>query len=197
MADEKNTPEQGTNGLPFIPGFDTLHKIFTNVNDWLKFAEAKNLMLITFNAASIYGTSKIFDGSWTANYPWVKYVAFVSIVLFVFSAVVCVMSFIPSVKILKGGEFTSNREKNIWFYETLKEMDNVKVLQELYGSTATSFSRAEEDLAEQVIQNSKIASRKYAYFTVAAWLAISGYVTIVLAALYFGFNYVNNDVQKP
>lgn len=36
-----------------------LYKIFDNVNDWLKFGEAKNLGLITFDAAIAFGFTQI------------------------------------------------------------------------------------------------------------------------------------------
>lgn len=36
-----------------------LYKIFDNVNDWLKFGEAKNLGLITFDAAIVFGFTQI------------------------------------------------------------------------------------------------------------------------------------------
>jgi hypothetical protein len=191
---EENLPSQSEK--TYTASFDALHKLFTNVNDWLKFAEAKNLMLITFNGASIYGTLKLFEAPWLNSYSWVKWIVFVSIVFFVFSAILCLMSFVPRLKILKGGEFTNENVKNIWFYETLKSMNNMQVLQQFYGTNSKSFTKAEEDLAEQVIQNSKIASRKYAYFSVAVWLTIAAYVTIILAAFYFGFNYITNNVQS-
>ena len=33
--------------------------IFSNINEWLRFAEAKNAMIIAFNGASIYGIVKL------------------------------------------------------------------------------------------------------------------------------------------
>src|SRR5687767_4696910 len=37
---------------------EQLFKIFANVNDWLKFAEAKNFGLVTVNAAIVFGFSQ-------------------------------------------------------------------------------------------------------------------------------------------
>ena len=43
---------------------EQLHKIFANVNEWLKYAEAKNFGLITINGAIILGISQINFGSY-------------------------------------------------------------------------------------------------------------------------------------
>lgn len=184
-------------GVKDAASFDRLHKLFTNVNDWLKFAEAKNLMLITFNGASIYGTLKVFEAPWLNSIPWLKWVVFISIVLLIFSTILCLMSFVPQLKIMKGGEFTNQKIKNIWYYETLKGMDNLRVVQEVYNSIEKEFTVLELDLAEQIVQNSKIGSRKYAYFSVAVWFTIAAYVTVVLAAFYYGYHYLFTKVPKP
>jgi len=175
---------------------DRLVKIFTNVNDWVKFAESKNLMLITFNAASIFGVAKLYDLTYPTDMEWVKSYLFVPIILLVFSSVVCLISYVPRVKMLKGGEFASKTDSNIWFYETLKNKSGIDIIQQVYDSTETDFSVYEKDLAEQIIQNSKIASKKYSYFTIAVWLTISAYITIVLAGIYLIYNYANNSIEK-
>ena len=38
---------------------EKLYKIFNNVNDWLKFAEAKNFGLLTLNAAIAFGLTQV------------------------------------------------------------------------------------------------------------------------------------------
>ena len=44
-----------------------LYQVFNNVNDWLKFAEAKNAMLIAFNGASIFGIIKLLSLDFVSN----------------------------------------------------------------------------------------------------------------------------------
>ena len=48
---------------------EQLQKIFTNVNDWLKFAEAKNFGLLSLNAAIVFGFTQtnFEEGSIIAN----------------------------------------------------------------------------------------------------------------------------------
>src|ERR1035438_5925437 len=42
---------------------EQIRKIFQNVNDWLKFADAKNLALLTIESAVIFGLTKVItDG---------------------------------------------------------------------------------------------------------------------------------------
>lgn len=40
---------------------ERLKFIFANVNEWLRFAEAKNGVLVAFNGAAIWGTLQSLD----------------------------------------------------------------------------------------------------------------------------------------
>jgi hypothetical protein len=48
---------------------DTLKDILSNVNDWLKFAEAKNAALIAFHLGSIFGAATIITQSQPNTIP--------------------------------------------------------------------------------------------------------------------------------
>jgi len=173
---------------------DILFKIFANVNDWLKFAEAKNAMILAFNAASIYGITKTMDlDCIKESKPLMGYL-FVVIIILVFSCICSLVSFAPRVKILNGGLFGPSDFSNVLFFEYLKTKSNIEIIKEVTGIVDEStFSKIDKDIAEQIKQNSIIASRKYSYFTISVWLTISAYVTPLVAGIYFLYTYFNEQ----
>lgn len=161
-----------------------LHKVFANVNDWLKLAETKNAMLIAFNGASIYGIAKTLDHGYVEN-ELLLLGFYIALVFLVFSTVVSLCSFIPRVKILTGGRFSATSVRNVHFFEYLKTKSNIDIIKEVTETNNDEYPIYELDLAEQIKQNSIIASRKYEYFTIAVWLTMSAYITFVLAGIIF------------
>jgi hypothetical protein len=76
---------------------DVLKDIFENVNNWLKFAEAKNATLIAGNGLLIFGVLKTIHELKIDNYLlWYIYFC---LALFSLSLVIALISFIPKVKI--------------------------------------------------------------------------------------------------
>lgn len=170
---------------------DKLLKVFANVNDWLKFAEAKNAMLIAFNGASIFGVIRLFDVEAISKSSFLSnYVLFVIICL-IFSAVNCLISFAPRVKIVKG-IYDTSKIPNVLFFEYLKGKNNVEIYLEITGETDSSrITVFEKDIAEQIKQNSIIASRKYSHFTISVWITISAFISLPLALIFCLFTYIN------
>lgn len=73
---------------------EELKYIFTNINDWLKFAEAKHGALITFNVATIFGIFQIIEK--LSDKEQFYQVAFISVIaLLMASILVSLYSFIP------------------------------------------------------------------------------------------------------
>ena len=169
-----------------------LYQVFNNVNDWLKFAEAKNAMLIAFNGASIFGIIKLFSLDFVENSRFIEnYLLFV-IVSLIFSTVNCLISFAPRVKILKGGYYGSGKIPNVLFFEYLKGKSNLDIIKEVTGETETEdYSTLQKDIAEQIKQNSIIASRKYSHFTISVWITISAYITVILAGVFCLYTYLS------
>lgn len=169
---------------------EQLYRVFNNVNDWLKFAEAKNAMIIAFNSASIYGITQLFSLKYLQESETLFNYLIVVIVILVFSTVSSLISFAPRVKIIKGGLYAPSNISNVLFFEYLKTKTNNEIIQEITGvSNANSYATIEKDIAEQIKQNSIIASRKYSYFTIAVWLTIAAYITIPLAGIFCLYTY--------
>lgn len=173
---------------------DRLLKVLTSVNDWLKFAESKNTMLIAFNAASIFGIAQLYQLEIVKKCEYVTQYLFFVIILLAFSAVIAMVSFVPRIKILKGGFFESSTTPNCLFYEYLKQRSEVEIIQDVCETTAVDFSRFELDIANQIQQNSNIASKKLSYFTIAIWLTMAGYISIPLAFIFWLFNHIDKSV---
>jgi hypothetical protein len=169
---------------------DKLFKVFNNVNDWLKFSEAKNAMLIAFNGASIFGIVKLGNIDIINNSSFLKNYLFIVAICLIFSTINCLISFAPRVKIIKGGFYNSGKIANVLFFEYLKGKNNIEIIKEITGELdEQKYSTLEKDIAEQIKQNSIIASRKYSHFTVSVWMTISAYITIPIALIFCIYTY--------
>ncbi len=171
---------------------EQLYRVLNIVNDWLKFAEAKNAMIIAFNSASIYGITQLFNLNYIKNSEQItNYLIFV-ILLLVFSTISSLISFAPRVKIIKGGWYAPGDVPNVLFFEYLKTKTNEDLIKEITGELNVNlYATLEKDIAEQIKQNSIIASRKYSYFTIAIWLTIAAYITFPLAGIFCLYTYFN------
>ncbi len=175
---------------------ERLFKVFSNVNDWLKFAEAKNAMMLAFNAASIYGITKTYDLELVKDNSFLSYYLFFVIVQLAFSSICALISFAPRVKIIKGGYYASGNIANTLFFEYLKTKTTLEIMNEInktqYDLKENLPPDFEKDIAEQIRQNSIIASRKYSYFTIAVWITISAYITFPLAGIFCLYTYLKD-----
>jgi hypothetical protein len=169
---------------------DKLYKVFNNVNDWLKFSESKNAMLIAFNGASIFGISRLANIETISNSSFLKSYLLIVIICLIFSTINCLISFAPRVKIIKGGFYNSGKIANVLFFEYLKGINNIQIIKEITGELdEEKYTTFEKDIAEQIKQNSIIASRKYSHFTISVWLTISAYITLPLAFIFCIYTY--------
>lgn len=173
---------------------EQLYRIFNNVNDWLKFAEAKNAMLIAFNSASIYGIAQTLNLDCVKGTKFIEGYLIVVIILLIFSTITSLISFAPKLKIISGGYYAPSNIPNVLFFEYLKTKSNTEIIQEVTGVSATievPYTRIELDVAEQIKQNSIIASVKYSYFTIAVWITIVAYITVPVAGIFFLYSHFN------
>jgi len=171
---------------------EQLYRVFSNVNDWLKFAEAKNAMIIAFNSASIYGITQLFNLDFIKRSDQIINYLIIVIILLVFSTIFSLISFAPRVKIIKGGWYAPVDAPNVLFFEYLKTKTNEEIINEITGiSDFKTYTTIEKDIAEQIKQNSIIASRKYSYFTIAVWLTVAAYITIPLAGIFCLYTFLS------
>lgn len=177
---------------------EQLYKIFNNVNEWLKFAEAKNFGLLTLNAAIVFGLTQITF----SNDSVIKIVAFCVFVPFsLLSFIPCLISLFPivtkiesknkdgkvrkSMKIINKISNFIDKDKffeNIHFYGYLKELTETKFETEFLTKIGSEdkFTTYETELVTQILYNSRITSLKYKFFKIGAFSFFIGIVASIL-----------------
>jgi hypothetical protein len=178
---------------------ENLQKIFSNVNEWLKFAEAKNFGLLSLNAAIVFGFSQsIFtNGSIIAKAGFYVFAPFA-----IFSFLAALISLFPILSKIEKGSFTTgwinklcnfiDEEKkfeNIHYYGYLKRISE-KEFETQYLNKINSkikFSQYEKELGTQILYNSRITWLKYQLFKIGAFIFLVGIVAFILALPLFKF----------
>ena len=159
---------------------DELKTIFSNVNEWLKFAEAKNAGITAFNAAIIIGLSSAFPD--IQNYIN-KYAFLGGIFILGISILLAFNSQFPQ---LDNEELASSKieKPNLYFFGNLSKLTTTDFVLELQkresGFVASQFDL---DIINQIIINSKIAVFKYNNFKNALITSIVGISIIVISIL--------------
>ncbi|CAM4034567.1 Pycsar system effector family protein [Gillisia hiemivivida] len=171
-----------------------LLQIFSNINDWLRFAEAKNAMIIAFNGASIYGIVKLpFLNNFT-EMGFLQIYSIGIILMLIISSTIALLSFVPNLHFLKGSTYLELKDVNLLFYQHLKQLESKKLkklLCEKAGVKESDFTKLDDDLISQIKYNATIASRKYHHFSVAVWLTIACYASIPIALIFALYHYKN------
>ena len=176
---------------------DITNKLITilqMVNDWLKFAEAKNAVLLTFSGAGI--TAIVTYISTSTNTPnSLRIGLIVSVVFLCISSLVCSLSFLPKTDIeyfiwakSKPSRKSISQIKdtdNFYFFNSLKKYEPSDLLESMnrvyfQDQIQTPYKREDLDIANQIILNSEIASTKFTFFRFALWILIfSIFITLV------------------
>jgi hypothetical protein len=163
---------------------DKLNDIFSNINDWLKYAETKSATLIAGNGALIFGFSRL-SLSENINCYVGYYLIFCSL-LSPISLSICSLSIIPALNMPWESKPTGKHDNdNILFFGHIAKYSPLSYLTKLadkIGEKNVDFTGYQKDLAFQIITNPAIANRKYTYFNTAIWFTlpavISPFITI-------------------
>ena len=167
---------------------DRLQYIFSLVNEWLKFGESKNAALLAADTALALGLVKMLQSSVLSNQIVILYVS-ISIPILALAAMVCLISFIPQTAI--PWLSTSSRPKetdNLLFFGDIAKYAPKSYVEALYKQAEKAIDKVdayEEDIAEQIIVNSRIALRKYKLFNTAIWLNVVTGLSPIGAILLF------------
>lgn len=167
---------------------ERLKYIFTNVNDWLKFAEAKNAALVAADGAAGFAALAVLVSSEDKLKIWVSIYLYLFVFFVLCSAVVALFSIVPQTRILlaKPKEEQSETD-NLLFYGDIakyKPSEYLAALSRRYSISQTP-SNLETDYAQQIIINSQIALNKYFIFRIAVWFAIAAVVNFIPALILF------------
>jgi hypothetical protein len=173
--------------------------IFQLVNDWLKFAEAKNLAIIALSGAAC-STLTGYLGSSQALSPNLKKVLLVPVSFFALGCVASLLSFAPRTSqekllALFPDWGKPSGDDNLYFYKDLgkyqKAADLAGKYQALFAppsdaSAGVTVSSAHTQLAAQIIANSRIVVYKLRFFGVALLLAVLATAIILCTLIYKG-----------
>ena len=172
----------GTNNLE-----ERLNSVLADITDWLKFAEAKNALLITFNGAFLtFLVEKIFNYSNT-NVLF-NIVLIVLVLLNILSLFTCLISFTPKTfrigiidwlisKTLKEKE----ENDNILFYKDIAKYSTEEYYKRFQLKVMNDNETEKYDnerkcmdffLTKQIVTLSKIAYEKYFLFNLAIILTM-------------------------
>jgi hypothetical protein len=179
---------------------EQLRYILALVRDSQKFAEAKNAALLATNTLIVLGIVQTLSSDHLPHFWFTVcccYVAAMSIV----SSVINLSSFLPQTNIPplhwlnSPGQKTKSKqeqitdEDNLLFFEHIQKHSDssyLRALQRLEGKV-TAPSRMEIMYAQQIIVNSRITSRKFAYFRYALWSLICGVATPLVASILYRY----------
>lgn len=153
------------------------------VNDFLKFAEAKNAALLTFCSAWILGTFS-FIAIYKVINPFVESAIALSALLLVIACGFCIYALLPQ---LSDSKFNKSPEKelaNLFFGRIAKRSQNdfMDLINEHYTPSVNLFTKVYiEDIISQMHTASLIARRKFNLFNWAARITFGAIVLLTIA----------------
>ncbi|MGK9368499.1 Pycsar system effector family protein [Melioribacter sp. Ez-97] len=145
--------------------------IFQNVNEWLKFAEAKHAGIIALNSGIILGILSIYK-DYKTFVDW--YFILATFILIGISIIISLISFFPVTQnSINKSEKVDNL--NVFFFGTLSKLHESELKEELLKITPNyTFDKFDDDLINQIIVNSKITSNKYKLFKFSVLMTAIG-----------------------
>ena len=161
---------------------DKLKDIFENVNNWLKFAEAKNATIVAGNGLLIFGICRLLKD--TSINEWILYYIYFVIFIMLLSFVVALISFIPNVK-LPHYLYNNKKSDNLLFFGSImhyNEDSYLKELNESLGLNSEEYKtkKINKMYAQQIIINSQIAMKKYNIFNISLHLTLFAILTPII-----------------
>lgn len=165
---------------------DTIRDTLSKVNDWIKYAEAKNAANIAFCSASIFAIARVVLSNPTLS-SYAHAYGYIVILFLALSLVLSLVSFIPKLKTpwIKIGE----REKhdNLLYFGHACKYSGSKYLDKLYSGNSSKSKdyNIEVMYCDQIVANSKVAYIKFSQFD----LAIKFTIVAIVSPLYWVYEY--------
>lgn len=175
--------------------------IFQNVNEWLKFAEAKNGVLLAFSGAAITATITLLATA--QNIPnSLNFGLLLTTILLCICALICSLSFLPKTNLddllwlrdrrNKKSNSQNPIEDNFWYFGHLQKYkpdELLAVLNQPYFNSKLDIAKLADkkeykeykDIAAQITINAEIAFLKFEVFKYAIKVLIASILTIPLS----------------
>lgn len=165
---------------------DTIRDTLSKVNDWVKFAEAKNAANIAFCSASTFAIARVILSNQNLN-GYAHLYGYIVVLFLVLSLVLSLISFIPKLKTpwIKIG--SRDKNDNLLYFGHACKYSGSKYLDKLYSGNASKSENYEVELmyCDQIVVNSKVAYIKFSQFD----LAIKFTISAIVSPLYWGYEY--------
>ncbi len=163
---------------------DQLRETFKLVNEWLRFAEAKNAAIFGANAGLAFGVAKaLFDSPPPAEI-WMKVGLCGALLCSVCACLVALSSFLPQLRFQKSSAIALHPHHSLLYFGALQSFK----ADALVNSTllalrqdADGISEIDRHYADQIVTNSGITTKKYKLFARAGWLTFAAILFPVFA----------------
>ncbi|UKS29990.1 DUF5706 domain-containing protein [Paenibacillus sp. HWE-109] len=164
-----------------------LKYIFSNVNEWLKFSEAKNIALLTVNGASFFVVLQVLNSELKLSVSIVKCLWLLSFLLII-SMYFHFWALIPNIKTPRSKRGTNGADQsNLYFFGDISKYTAPNYLtairQKYLNETVTSFQADEIDLANQIIVNSQITYWKNVRCKYGLYVTLTGFIILAITIL--------------
>ena len=157
-----------------------LENTFSNINNWLSFAEAKNAALIAFNIAVLTAMLGSVD---VLNKNVLYYIINCALII---SSGLALMSFKPKTGNNKRTIQSSNDADNLLLFTHIAKYTKEKYLIAVYRKYLNIIKREEDlskielDYADEITYNAQITVNKYAWFNRALCVDIGSMCCILI-----------------
>lgn len=151
--------------------YAVLNDIFGNINEQLRFAEAKNGALLTLNLAIVFGIVTVI-GDYASSINDVVEIAIIAAAVgSALAAFVTLVSFLPEMRPRKRPAKVVEDPSNIFLFGHIRAHSELQYLKLVYaglGLTTGQPLLAHMHLANQIGTNSNNAHKKFRFFAAAA-----------------------------
>lgn len=159
----------------------TLRNILENVEGWLKFAEAKNTLVLVFGGGTLVGSIPLVK-EFVTSLPLVRLMLCGFLVCVTGALILASCSMIPSLyPAFKADKGRLKPDDNLHYFEFIRlysAKEYVETLARRYGYDEFDIRAVEVDLARSIVGDAVIISRKLAFFRVSIIL-----LTVALVAI--------------
>lgn len=158
---------------------DSLQRELDRAVEWVKYAEAKNGLLVVANGAAIVGVVQSAGNISDLHIIWGIYL-FNLVILAGCALLVGLTSFLPTLDFAtvlpKAAKKPSD---NILYFGTIARYSPEYFLEQFDKATGVSTGHSSIDAAyaHQIVVNSRIAVWKFERFSLSAWISMAAYVT--------------------
>lgn len=156
--------------------------------DFVKFAETKNAVLLTFSSARIIGSINLLTGQKTLSLGY-KVAFCVALPLFAFAGLICILSLVPQV--LARFHQPEDDVKSLLSWEHIADIPVGRYherVTERYkpGENHSVSERYLDDLCVQISVNARVATRKFMMFNIAAGGVFAAILILASPPLWWG-----------